>query len=101
VPAGAPRLHVSLAYTDLPARALQNNLNLFMQLPDGSKQIGNARLPDTLNIPDTDNNVESIRLDNPPPGNYLLQVTATNLLAGPQDFALVVTGDGVGPLIAV
>jgi serine protease AprX len=101
VPAGIARLSVTVAYTDLPARALQNNLNLFMQLPNNSKLIGNARLPDTLNIPDTDNNVECIRLENPAAGTYLLQVTATNLLAGPQDFALVVTGDGIGPLLAV
>jgi subtilisin family serine protease len=101
VPAGIPRLSVTLAYTDLPARALQNNLNLFMQLPDNSKLIGNGKLPDTLNIPDPDNNVESIRIDHPPAGTYLLQVTASNLLAGPQDFALVVSGDGIGPLLAV
>jgi subtilisin family serine protease len=101
VPAGTPRLSVTLAYTDLPARALQNNLNLFMQLPDNSKLIGNAKLPDTLNIPDTDNNVECIRIENPPAGNYLLQVSATNLLSGPQDFALVVTGDGISPLLTV
>ncbi len=101
VPAGIERLSVTLAYTDLPARALQNNLNLFLQLPDGSKRIGNAGIPDTLNIPDTDNNIESIRLSNPEAGTYLLQVTASNLLAGPQDFALVVTGDGVGQLLPV
>ena len=101
VPAGLARLHATLAYTDLPARALQNNLNLFMQLPDNSKVIGNAKLPDTLNIPDTDNNVESIRLEHPAAGTYLLQVTVTNLLSGPQDFALVVAGDGIGPLVPV
>lgn len=101
VPAGTSRLGITLAYTDLPARGLQNNLNLFLQLPDNRKSMGNARLPDSLNIPDTDNNVESIRLENPPPGTYLLQVSATNLLAGPQDFALVVAGDNVGPLVAL
>jgi hypothetical protein len=101
VPAGLARLSATLAYTDIPARALQNNLNLFMQLPDNSKLIGNAKLPDSLNIPDTDNNVESIRLENPVAGTYLLQVSASNLLSGPQDFALAVTGDGIGPLIAV
>jgi hypothetical protein len=46
-----------------------------------------------LSIPDVDNNVEVVRIDNPKPGPYLIQVTATNLLRSPQDFALVVTGD--------
>jgi serine protease AprX len=101
VPAGIARLSLTLAYTDLPARALQNNLNLFLQLPNGDKLIGNAGLPDSLNIPDTDNNVECIRLANPEAGTYLIQISATNLLAGPQDFALVVTGDSIGPLLTV
>jgi hypothetical protein len=101
VPAGIPSLDITLAYTDLPARALQNNLNLFLQLPAGDKRVGNAAMPDTLNGPDGDNNVESIHLVNPPAGTYLIQVSATNLLAGPQDFALVVAGDGIGTLLQV
>jgi subtilisin family serine protease len=102
VPPGATSLSVTLTYTDLPGRALQNNLNLFLQvLPNGQKWIGNTALPDSLNIPDTDNNVERIRLANPAAGNYLIQITATNILRGPQDFALVVTGEGIGQLIPV
>ena len=77
------------------ARGLQNNLNLFVQLPDGSKAMGNADLPNSLHIPDPDNNVEVVRFDNPAPGQYLVQITASNLLKPPQDFALVVVGDGV------
>jgi subtilisin family serine protease len=95
---GAKMLRVCLAYTDFGARALQNNLNLFLQLPSGKKKIGNEKLPNSLNIPDPDNNVEVIRIDNPEPGDYLVQVTATNLLRTPQDFALVVTGEGVSEL---
>ena len=101
VPAGTPELRVALAYTDRPARALQNNLNLFMQLPNGDKRLGNADLPLSLHIPDPDNNVEVIRVATPAAGDYLIQVTATNLLTGPQDFALVVTGDGIGPMVSV
>lgn len=89
---GGGELRITMAYTDPPGRALQNNLNLFLQLPDGSKQYGNMRLPNSLNRPDGTNNVEVIRLGNAPAGNYLIQVVATNLLE-PQDFALVVTGD--------
>jgi hypothetical protein len=79
-------------WTDLPARALQNNLNLFVAEPSGAKRLGNEDLPGSLHIPDPDNNVEVVRIDDPAPGTYLLQVSATNLLRGPQDFALVVTG---------
>lgn len=93
---GGEWLRLCLTWTDLPARALQNNLNLFVQhLPSGQKWMGNAELPMGLRIPDPENNVEVVRLENPPVGDYLIQVSATNLLKGPQDFALVVTG-GLG-----
>ena len=102
VPSGVTSLNITLAYTDLPARALQNNLNMFLQqLPNGQKWMGNTDLPDSLNIPDPDNNVERIRIPNPAAGNYLIQVFAANILRGPQDFALVVTGEGIGQLVPV
>ena len=85
-------LRICLAYTDLPARALQNNLNLFLQAPDGTKYMGNQQLRLGLKIPDADNNVEVVRITAPDPGRYLIQITAQNLLKAPQDFALVVTG---------
>jgi len=94
-------LRICLAYTDLPARALQNNLNLFVQIPGGQKILGNAELPNSLNIPDPDNNVEVVRIDNAPLGVYLIQVVATNLLKGPQDFALVVNGENISSLILI
>jgi len=101
-------LRICLAYTDLPARALQNNLNLFLQmLPFSSRKWnGNQHLPFSLGGPDTTNNVEVIRLPNAQPGDYLIQVTAQNLpwksqAQGahpwknlPQDYALVVTSAG-------
>ena len=100
--AGGKSLCITMAYTDLPARALQNNLNLFVQhLPSGQKWIGNSQLPMGLKIPDPDNNVEVLRLENPPAGDYLIQISATNLLKGPQDFALVVTGNLSAGLIPV
>ena len=47
VPPGVTTLSITLAYTDLPARALQNNLNVFLQqLPNGQKWMGNPALPD-------------------------------------------------------
>jgi len=95
-------LQVCLVWTDLPARALQNNLNLQIQsLSTNDRWLGNQDLPMSLNIPDPDNNVEVIRIDNPPAGDFLIQVNASNLLdTTGQAFALVVTGDltsAIGP----
>jgi serine protease AprX len=91
---GGRPLRICLAWTDLPARGLQNNLNLFLQhIQSGVKWIGNENLPMSLAGPDSDNNVEILRLDTPQAGDYLIQITATNLLQGLQDFALVVSGD--------
>lgn len=101
LPAGGSPLRVCLVYTDLPARALQNDLNLFLQLPNGQKIIGNTQLPMSLNIPDPQNNIEIVRIDAAAAGAYLIQVSATNLLKGPQDFALVVTGDNVSTLTSI
>jgi hypothetical protein len=93
-------LRLTLAYTDPPGRALQNNLNLFLQLPDGRKLYGNMKLPNGLNRPDGTNNVEMIRLADAPGGSYLIQVVASNLLE-PQDFALVVTGNFSAHMVEV
>jgi len=101
IAAPAGPLRICLAYTDLPMRALQNDLNLFLQLPSGQKMFGNTQVSDSLHIPDPANNVEIIRIDNPAPGQYLIQIAATNLLKGPQDFALVVTGEGVSDLVSI
>ena len=103
VVSGEIPLRICLAWSDLPGRALQNNLNLFLQhLPTGRKWAGNEDLPLRLQgIPDPENNVEVLRLDAPAAGPYLIQITASNLLRGPQDFALVVTGDPTTDLIPI
>lgn len=100
VGAGMP-LRITLAYTDLPARGLQNNLNLTIQLPDGSKLLGNIDAPKEFAGPDPDNNVEVVRIDQPKAGPYLIQVAAWNLLGSPQDFALAVSGKLTSSLKAV
>ena len=93
VKSGQRQLRICLAYTDAPGRGLQNNLNLFVESPDRRKLVGNDRLRHSIGLPDVDNNVEVVRVDDPKPGTWLLQIVATNLLKQPQDFALVVTGD--------
>lgn len=94
VPANCSELRICLAYTDLPARALQNNLNVTAQQGGNPKKyLGNEALPDALTMPDVNNNLETIRIPNPGAGVYYIQVIASNLLKGPQSFALVIAGD--------
>ncbi len=65
VAAGGP-LRVCMAYTDQPGRGVQNNLNLFLEVPAGgspNKLFGNAQVPRGFNGPDANNNVEIIRLE--------------------------------------
>jgi len=86
-------LRLCLTWTDPPGRGLQNNLNLFLMHVDQQKKwTGNAEIPRTITVFDRDNNVEIIRLENAPAGEYLIAVQAANIIFGPQDFALVVTG---------
>ncbi|MCU7942691.1 MAG: S8 family serine peptidase [Candidatus Thiodiazotropha sp. (ex Cardiolucina cf. quadrata)] len=88
-------LRICLSWTDLPARALQNNLNLQVQsLTTNQKWVGNTDLPMGFNMPDPDNNVEVVRIVTPAAGDFLIQISASNLLStSGQDFALVVTGE--------
>jgi serine protease AprX len=90
--AGGRPLRICLAWTDLAARALQNNLNLIVEDPAGQKHVGNVDLPQRLGAFDPENNVEVLRFDDPAPGDYLIMGFAYNLLKPPQDYALVVTG---------
>jgi len=102
VPKGVPEIRICLAYTDAPARALQNNLNLIVQhVQSGTRWTGNSSLPDGITRLDTTNNVERVIIENPQPGNYVVLVVASNLLKAPQDFALVVTGDDVPALDSI
>jgi hypothetical protein len=96
---GGGWIRICLSWIDPPSRALQNNLNLFVQNLNTSKiWMGNETLPQSLNIPDPDNNVETVRIDNPSAGDYLIQIQAMNLLRPGQDFSLVVSGDLSSPL---
>lgn len=95
---GAP-LRLCLAWTDPPGRGLQNNLNLFMMQEDKQfKWTGNEDIPRTITAFDRDNNVEIIRIDDPSAGIYMIAVQAANVIFGPQDFALVVSGRLRSPL---
>lgn len=87
-------LRFCLTWTDPPARGLQNNLNLIvMNKKMQTKWTGNDNIPRTITALDRDNNVEIIRIDRPHAGEYLIAVQASNLLSGPQDFALTISGN--------
>lgn len=93
----AGELRFCLVWTDPPARALQNALALVIEDPNGNKHLGNdgaaALLPHNHPIqPDPQNNVQIVRIASADPGTYRVHVFAANLLFGPQDFAIVATG---------
>ena len=90
--ADAP-LRMTLVYTDFPGEDLINNLNLFANDPNGLFFVGSDFA--NTGAPDGDNNVEGIVIPNPAIGTWSIRVVASNVPEGPQDFALVVSGDGV------
>ena len=85
-------LYVTLVWTDPPAQANSstpsvNNLNLRVEGPGGPYH-GNGG-----SGPDTRNNVETIRLENPTTGDYtiIVEAASVNGLFGAQPYALVAT----------
>jgi hypothetical protein len=85
-------LHVTLVWTDPPAQSsaattLVNDLDLIVDGP-GGRQFGNGGA-----APDRINNVETVRLENPAPGAYIVtvQAHAVNGTFGAQPYALVAT----------
>lgn len=81
-------LRVTMAYSDYPGTTLINNLNLMLTAPDGSRHVGNPK-PGSLMALDAVNNVEVINISNPLLGKWLIDIVASNVAQGPQDFALV------------
>jgi serine protease AprX len=81
-------LKVVLVYTDYPGSALVNNLNLVVTAPNGKKYTGNTGV-DGVSTFDANNNVESLLINKPAPGQWKFEVIAANVPQGPQDFAIV------------
>jgi serine protease AprX len=86
-------LRIVLAYSDYPGSALVNNLNLIVRAPDNRVYAGNQRADGSSLELDNKNNVEAVQVDQPPPGEWSLEVVGANVPQGPQPFALVVLGD--------
>ena len=88
VKSGDLPLRITMVYSDYPGPTLVNNLNLMLTAPDGTRHVGNQK-PGNLMTMDVTNNVEVINIDNPLSGNWLIDIVASNVSQGPQDFALV------------
>jgi|GEM_PF-3410159 hypothetical protein len=88
----AQPLRVTLAWTDYPAslaasRQLVNDLDLVVIGPDGAEHYGNG-----VATGDRLNNVESVVIEDPPLGEYRVQVRAVNVPMQTQPYALAVSG---------
>jgi len=84
-------LRIVLAYSDFPGSNLINNLNLIVTSPTGSVYAGNQRIGGTPTV-DTRNNVEVVEVKSPSVGTWTIQVVASSVPKGPQDFALAILG---------
>lgn len=104
-------LAICLAWTDPPARAIQNTLRMLVDNgPLQAKWFSNEKVArqTTFLTPagwaglaglfprDPDNNVHIIRIPNASAGTYTLSVIDDNVTIGPQNFALVVAGQVAG-----
>lgn len=92
VEAGLP-LHLTLAWTERPDHGLQQDLDLIVVTPSGTRVPGNpnmARGPWAKT--DHRNNLEQVVIDDPEPGEYRIQVLAYNTIYENQGFGLAVTG---------
>ena len=82
-------LRLVMCYSDYPGQRLVNNLNLILVSPDGNRHVGNLSAAADLTM-DSTNNVEAIQVDRPVAGTWKIEVVASNVPEGAQDFALVI-----------
>lgn len=89
VPAGTKTLRIALCYSDFPGTTLVNNLNLIVTAPGGKKHVGNqpSSSAATLTL-DSTNNTEVVEVPQAKSGKWTIDVVASNVSTGPQDFGL-------------
>lgn len=82
-------LRIALCYSDYPGESLVNNLNLIVTGPDGKRHTGNQPSSEggTLTL-DSQNNTEVVQVTKAKKGKWTVDVVASNVSSGPQDFAL-------------
>lgn len=89
VPTTSKTLRIVLAYSDFPSSSLVNNLNLMATDPSGRRFIGNRSNASKGSITfDVNNNAEAIHVSKAKRGGWTVEVIASNVSNGPQDFAL-------------
>jgi subtilisin family serine protease len=91
VPTASNTLRIALCYSDFPGSSLINNLNLIVTDPAGKRYVGNqpSSAGGTLTL-DSTNNVEVVQVGQARKGSWTIDVVASNVSTGPQDFALAV-----------
>jgi hypothetical protein len=85
---GTRTLRIVLAYSDFPGAGLINNLNLIVTGPDGVRHVGNQRRGGDALALDGKNNVELVQVGKARKGVWKIDVVASSIARGPQDFAL-------------
>lgn len=78
-----------------------NNLDLLVTSPSATTYLGNVfsgSWSTTAGSADSKNNTEAVYIQNPETGNWIIRVTATNIIASTQPYAIVISGGlGVNP----
>lgn len=100
VASGAAPFKATLAWTDFPSTQaanphLNNDLDLVVTGPGGtfSGNVFSGGESASGGSADRLNTLEQVLIASPAPGSYTVTVASFNVPNGPQDFALVVTGD--------
>lgn len=103
--AGGAPLKITLVWSDYPSTAsaadnLVNDIDLTVTAPDGTIYIGNnfaGGWTSSGTVPSDDtNNVENVYVQTAAAGTWSVEVRGANVPQGPQPFALVVDGGGLG-----
>jgi len=81
-------LRVVFAYSDFPGDKLVNNLNLVVTNPSGRRYVGNQFSAGKMLVMDAANNVEVVQVSKANRGKWTIDVIASSVPSGLQDFAL-------------
>jgi subtilase family serine protease len=88
LPSKGKTLRIAMCYTDFPGDTLVNNLNLIVTSPSGQRYTGNQPTTSATLAMDASNNTEVVMVRAAAKGNWTIDVVASNVSLGPQDFAL-------------
>jgi len=90
VPSGLKGLRIAMCYSDYPGESLINNLGLIVTDPERKRYVGNQKTTSRSSLSlDSTNNVEVVDVAKAKAGTWIIDVVASDVPKGPQDFALV------------